>query len=356
VSSAIRNVHHEPAPMVLDGAATVVAPSGRSRWRRRLAPPLAVLAAGIALVFVGALADTDLVRWALIAVGLYLCLRVTDQLGRRRWGAEFRTSSFLCLAWVVMLLAATSVADLLPLDAPRALPLDSPALLAPKLVSSHPLGTDNFGRDYLARVIFGARASLAIGVGAVLVGVLVGGFIGAVAGFFRGKTEAVVNAVTDFMLAFPPLVMLLALVAILRPGARSAFIGLTALTIPAFVRVAKASSVSYSNREFVLVARVLGAKRRHVLLHDLLPNVAYPVLSYGMVILPTLIVAEAGLSFLGLSVRPPYPTWGNMIAEAQPIFQDHPHTVLVPGLAIFATVFSLNRLGSMARARWDRTS
>jgi peptide/nickel transport system permease protein len=295
-------------------------------------------------------------RWALALAGVAAITKAIDRVGKRRTGGRFDVSIVFAEAWLLTLVFAAVFAGVLPLEDPHALPLDSETLARPDLFSAHPLGTDIFGRDYVSRLVYGARVSLAVGIGTVAIGLAFGSLLGVCAGYLRGKVEAVVNALTDFMLAFPPLVFLLALVAILRPGLGAVFVGLSVLTVPTFVRLAKANTIRVSGREYVLAARAMGATHRRAMVREVLPNVLPPLVTYSIVIVPSLIVAEAALSFLNLSVRLPYPTWGNMIAEAQTIFADNPHTVLLPGSAMFLTVFSLNRLSQVVRSRWERSA
>lgn len=328
-----------------------------ARRDRRYLEAAALVAGGVGAVLAGTMVLSPLgARWVVGLAGAAGVTAGIDRAGKRRFGSRFTASTALSIMWLTGLSLAAVLAGVLPLESPHSLPLDSRTLARPDVFSSHPLGTDNFGRDYVARLVFGARVSLGVGVGTVLIALCVGSAVGVCAGYFRGATEAVVNAVSDFMLAFPPLVFLLALVAVLRPGLGAVFVGLAALTTPVFVRLAKANTIRVVGREYVLAARAMGARHRRIMLREVLPNVLPTLVAYSIVIIPGLVIAEAALSFLGLSVKPPYPTWGNMIAEAQTIFPEHPHTVLLPGAAMFLTVFSLNRLGQVLRARWEGTT
>jgi peptide/nickel transport system permease protein len=262
---------------------------------------------------------------------------------------------WISVGWLAVVVLAAALADVLPLREGRdpARALDEPVLAGPSLLSAHPLGTDRQGLDELAGVIVGARLSLLVGVGAVCIGLFVGGLLGVVAGYYRGRLDSVLNLANDALLAFPPLILLLALAAIVTPNARTITLVLGVLAVPTFFRLARANALVHAQREFVLAARALGTRGPRILLRELVPNVAMAALSYAFVVVAVLIVAEASLSFLGLSIQRPEPTWGNMIAAGQQDFDDHPHLVFVPGAALFTTVLALNRVGDWTRRHWD---
>jgi peptide/nickel transport system permease protein len=274
---------------------------------------------------------------------------------RRRRGALGELGLWLAVAWMVLLIGAAALADVLPLAEARepSRTLYEPTLARPDLFSEHPLGTDRQGLDILGQLLYGARVSLIVGIGAVIIGGVVGGVIGLVAGFFRGKVDAVVGFVTDSMLAFPPLILLLGMVAMLEPSVRNVTVALAVLSIPTYVRLSRANTLVFAEREFVLTARAMGARSRRLLFRELAPNVAPSLVSYGFIVVGVLIVAEAALSFLGLSIQRPDPTWGNMIAAGQGDIERHPYLVFVPATVLFLTVFSLNRIGEKARSLWD---
>ena len=263
----------------------------------------------------------------------------------------------LCATWLVVLGAAALLAPVLPLGEHEdvAATILDPLHLPPFTYADHPLGTNGYGLDVLARVIHGARASLAISLMAVTTGLLVGGVIGVLAGFFRRGVDATVSILTNALLSVPPLILLIVLATILDPEVRNMALALAILTIPTMTRVARANTISWSQREFVLAARSLGASRIRLMLREIVPNVVPPMLSMSVVVMSGLIVAEASLSFLGLGIQAPSPTWGNMIAEAEAgdTLTQHPAVLLVPGTALFLTVFSFNLLGERAQQRWD---
>jgi peptide/nickel transport system permease protein len=264
---------------------------------------------------------------------------------------------WLCAGWVIGLGLVALLAPLLPLGEHEdvAATMLDPTYLPPFTYSDHLLGTNGYGLDMLARVIYGARASLTISLLAVSIGLVVGGAVGVVAGFYRRAVDSVIGIFTNALLAVPPLILLIVLATVLEPKVRNMAFALALLTIPTMVRLARANTIAYSQREFVLASRAIGATRLRIMLRELVPNVLPPMLSMAVVVISGLIVAEASLSFLGLGIQPPDPTWGNMIAEAEAndTMTQHPFVLLIPGTFLFLTVFSLNLLGERAQKRWD---
>lgn len=274
---------------------------------------------------------------------------------RRRVDVVF----WLGMTWLVVMLGSAALAPWLPLGNPddSIAGLSEPIFAPPDLGSAHPLGTNNYGLDVLARVIFGARTSILVALLAVLIGTVVGGLVGMVSGFVRGSTDRVVGVLSNALLAVPPLILLVALGAVLDPSVRSIAFALSLLTIPSMIRLARANTITVAEREFVLAARALGASRARLLRREVLPNVVLPVLSLSVVMISVLVVAEASLSFLGIGIEQPAPTWGNMIAEGQGgVMEEHPYLVVVPGICLFLTVFSFNLLGEKVQQRWDPRS
>jgi peptide/nickel transport system permease protein len=267
---------------------------------------------------------------------------------RRRRG--FGIIFWAAVLWIAVVLLLAILADILPLADPA-----HQSLLARRALpgATHLLGTDDLGRDILSRVIFGARASLAIGVLAPLIGALVGGTLGMVAGYFRGPFETLVLGASDVLLAFPPLVLALAVVACLGQTVPNLIIVLAILTVPGVTRVARAATLTLSRREFVVAAQVLGASHARILLRELLPNVVLPLGAFVLVLVAAIIVAESILSFLGLGVPPPTPSWGSMVAEGRESLDVAPHVAFIPAIAMFMTVLAFNLVGDTLRAVTD---
>ncbi|MBM0124927.1 ABC transporter permease [Pimelobacter simplex] len=319
-----------------------------------------LVVAGIVLLVVGWSAPLLLFLKAVVfLVGVIV---LAQGLSRVVWAARGTRPDillWLCCGWLVLLTVVALLAPLLPLgehvDVVKA--LDAPIYQTPELLSEYPLGTNNYGLDMLARSIYGARTSLVIALSAVAVGTVVGGSIGVVAGFLRSGVDSVIGILTNALLAVPPLVLLIALATVLEPKLRNVALALALLTIPSMIRLARANTIAFAQREFVLAARAMGATRLRIMVRELVPNVVLPIFSMMVVMISVLIVAEASLSFLGFGVQAPEPTWGNMIAEAEGgTMEEYPHIVLVPGVFLFLTVFSFNLLGEKAQKRWDPRS
>lgn len=331
----------------------------RARLRRRpvlWGTALVVLGVGaLAVALLAMTATAGIARYLAGAAALSALYLGADLLARRVWGDRAALDLWLSVAWLGLIVVAAAVADLLPLaeSSDVSKTLLEPILQRPDLVSEHPLGTDGQGLDILGGILYGARVSLVIGVGAVLLGMAVGVAIGVSAGYHRGRLDTAVSFLTDSLLAFPPLIFLLALAAAFAPSITSVTVALAVLAVPTFIRLARATTLVFAQREFVLSARLLGERNRSIITRDLLPNVLLPVASFSFLLVAAFIVAEASLSFLGLSVSRPNPTWGNMIAAGQADFDTDPHVVFVPGVALFLTVFAFNRVGDHARSRWD---
>jgi peptide/nickel transport system permease protein len=270
--------------------------------------------------------------------------------GRRRSGLGFLF--WLAVAWLAVVLAAALLADLLPLASPTKMTLLASGRRAgPSL--QHLFGTDAFGRDILSRVIYGARISLTVGFLAPLLGTVIGTVLGMVAGYFRGRFETLALAATDVMLAFPPLVLALAIIAYLGASLVNVIAVLGILTIPVATRVARASTLSLRQREFVIAARALGAGPARILLREILPNILPALGAFFLLAAAVTMIAESILSFLGLGVPPPAPSWGSMIGEGRDSLAVAPHVAFIPSAALFLTVSAINLIGDTFRALVD---
>lgn len=216
--------------------------------------------------------------------------------------------------------------------------------LLPVLSPGHPLGTDALGRDMLARTAHGARVSLFVGLVSVMLCALIGGFLGMIAGYAGGKIDSVIMRIMDVFMAFPGLILALAIAAYLGPSVRNVIIAITVSRIPAFARLARANTLSVREREFVGASRIMGSSTIRTLVRHVGPNLLKPMATYGFLAVALAMIVEASLSFLGLGVRPPQATWGNMISEGRAELETAPHVVLVPGVALFVTILALNVL------------
>ena len=218
--------------------------------------------------------------------------------------------------------------------------------------AEHWLGTDVLARDTFSRIVHGAWVSLIVVIVSVAFGIIIGGLLGSLVGFVRRKTETVVMTLVDVVLAFPALILLLALVSIFKVRDLviiSMVIGV--LSVPVYTRVSRANSLAISNREFVTAARAIGTKPRRILFREIIPNVLPTLMAYAMVAAAAVIVVEGALSFLGLSVQLPTSTWGNMINQARGEIKVDAWQVFWPSLALVLTVLSLNQVGDFFQRR-----
>jgi peptide/nickel transport system permease protein len=236
------------------------------------------------------------------------------------------------------------------------------AASAKPLTTGHLLGVDDNGHDVLSNLVIGARTSLLIAVGAVGAGIIVGGTLGLLAGYYRGVADLIISTVFDVLLAVPALILALALASFLRgdpakskiPAEMVLIIALGIVSTPVLGRITRASTLTWSQREFVMAARAQGAKNVRIMVREVLPNVIPAMLSIALLAVGVVIVAEGGLSFLGVGISPDAkPSWGNMIAGNAGNIKIEPWLVFSPVIALFLTVLSLNFLGDVVRARFD---
>jgi peptide/nickel transport system permease protein len=254
------------------------------------------------------------------------------------------------IAWTIFIVAAAALAGFLPLPSPT--DMDMLERRVP-ISASHWLGTDGLGRDELARLIYGAQVSLTVGLCAPVIGITIGGALGILAGYFRGRFESLVVGSMDVLLAFPPLILALAVTAYLGQSLLNLTCILGVLGIPAFMRVARAATLTLARREFVIAAQALGATHGRILLRELLPNVFLPLLAFFLLGVAVTIVVEGALSFLGLGVPPPISSWGSMIGEGRESLEVAPRLAFIPAIAMFLTVLSFNLIGDTLRAITD---
>jgi peptide/nickel transport system permease protein len=218
---------------------------------------------------------------------------------------------------------------------------------------AHPMGMDALGRDVLSRIIYGTRVSLFIGLSTVGSAVVLGTVIGAFAGYLGGKLDNVLMRLMDIMLAFPSLLLAIAVVAILGPGLINALYAISFVTIPVYARIVRASVLSVKEHEYVTAARATGVPSGSILLRTVLPNAVTPLIVQATLGIATAILEAAGLSFIGLGALPPTPEWGLMLAQHRNLVFTAPHTVFFPGLAIMLTVLGFNLLGDGLRDALD---
>jgi peptide/nickel transport system permease protein len=216
-----------------------------------------------------------------------------------------------------------------------------------------PLGTDANGRDLLSRILYGARVSLIVGVLANALAVSLGTFIGSVAGYFGNPFETVLMRFTDVMMAFPTLLLAMTLVAILKPSIWIIIIVIGLVYWTWIARVIYGQVLALRQRDFVIAAQAIGAKRWFILIRHILPQLVPTIIVWGTLGVATNVMLEASLSYLGIGVQPPTPSWGGMIQQGQSFYRTAPWLVIFPGLAIMITVFAFNLLGDGLRDALD---
>jgi peptide/nickel transport system permease protein len=254
----------------------------------------------------------------------------------------------LVVTLLTVLLAVT--ADLISPYSPAT--QDYNAIMSPPSLQ-HWLGTDNLGRDTLSRIIYGTRVSILAGLVSVGSAAIVGTLMGLLAGYWRGWVDDLLMRLADALWSFPGIVLALAIAAALGPGLVNAMIAIGVVFTPVFARLVRGSALSVRERDFVLAARVLGADDARIMRLHILPNVMAPVIVQGSLMVALAIIVEATLSFLGLGVQPPEPSWGSMLKAASQYMQVSPWLSFFPGLAIFVTVLGLNLLGDGFRRALD---
>jgi peptide/nickel transport system permease protein len=258
--------------------------------------------------------------------------------------------TWLSIGWLLLVVFGAVFAALLPIAGPNAVNVSGTAQ-APSL--HHLLGTDELGRDIFSRLIFGARTSLIVGLCSVVVGVAVGGLLGVAAGYFRSRVDDVISLVINVMLAFPALIFALAAAAFLGPSLVNVVGIIAILSIAPYARFIRGIAWGAAQREYVTAARMLGYRSARILLREVLPNIMPAMLSFAFVSMGVAIAVEGALSFLGLSVRPPTPTWGNMIAEGGSYLSVVPLLSVWPALCLLITILALNVVGEQLRRRFD---
>lgn len=280
---------------------------------------------------------------------------------RRPWAAMLGT------AWLLGIGALAVLADYLPFIRGYRQQVPSARNFAARPGADFWFGSDQLGRDVFARCIYGARVSLLVATSSIVVGLVMGGLLGMVAGYFRGWVDRVISIVADSLLAFPPVVIAILIVGRFDALSDDDFsilwwhptrtwsvvIVLSLLSIAPITRIVRAQTLSVSQREFVLAARSVGAKNRRVLVREVLPNLVPAMTSVAFTGIAVLLVAEGALAFLGYSVKVPIPTWGFLINESRPRIRDAWWPTMFPCMMLFLTVVSFNMIGDWVARRFD---
>jgi peptide/nickel transport system permease protein len=255
------------------------------------------------------------------------------------------------LAVVTLVVLAAILAPILPIANPSA--TDPSNSLAPFGSGSHPFGADKLGRDILSRTIWGARTSLLAGAIATAAAATVGSLVGLLAAFFHGLTDGVLMRIIDVIMAYPYLLLAIALVAFLGPGLGKAMIAIAFVNVPFFARAVRGAALNAVAQDYVEAAGLGGRPRWQVPFAEILPNVTSTILVTISTTIGWMIIETAGLSFLGMGAQPPSSDWGTMLADGRDLLTVSPHIALIPGLAIFVVVMALNFLGDGLRDAFD---
>lgn len=265
---------------------------------------------------------------------------------RAKTGLARSTSGKIGIVLVAIVVLAAVFADLFsphgPIDMNPAHRMIGPSIY-------YPLGTDEFGRDILSRIIHGARISLQVGLISVSIALVIGGVLGLVSGFFGGWIDSVISRLLDILFAFPEILLAIALLAVLGSELRNVMIAIGIVYTPSFARIVRGPVLSAKKQEYVEASRVIGASTKRTMFKHVLPNVAAPLIVQSTIAFSFAIPTEAALSFLGLGAQPPDPSWGSMLAGGRRFVEQAPWMAIFPGLAIMIAVLGFNLMGDWLR-------
>ena len=252
----------------------------------------------------------------------------------------------IVLSLVVLALGAGALAPYDPADQDLTLRYNPPS-------ETHLLGTDNFGRDLLSRIIWGARISLQVGVAAVGISMIIGGALGLTAGYVGGLVDHVICSVIETLMAFPFLLLALTIITVLGPGLFNIMFAIGLASVPMFARVIRAELLSAREKDYVLAATCVGASHRRIVFKHIIPNILSSMIVLATTRVATAVLTESSLSFLGLGIRPPTPSWGVMVAEGRAFLERAPWIALIPGVIVLITVLGFSLLGDSLRDALD---
>ena len=277
-----------------------------------------------------------------------------DEAAAARVGARWRGSLGVIVP-AVLVAFIFGLCFIWPLLGPVPSPTGGTILDAgtPAFSSGRFLGTDPVGNDEWSRLLYGGRASLEIALAVQAIGILIGGLIGAVAAYLGGMRDATIMRILDVVIAFPGLVLAVAIAQGLGPSKLHTIWALCFFSVPAFARISRAATLRVREQTFMTAARLSGTSFPRMLFGHIAPNILPQLLTYGLLGMGIIMILEGALSFVGLGVQPPAPSWGNMIAQGQSTLSAQPRYVFLPSAALFITVVSLNLLGEGLRARWS---
>jgi peptide/nickel transport system permease protein len=227
--------------------------------------------------------------------------------------------------------------------------MDFSSMMSPPGVNGHLIGTDQYGRDIFTRILYGSRISLMVGIIAVGIGASFGILLGVIAGYFGGVWDALIMRVVDAMLSFPYILLAIAMMAVLGPGLFNAMLAIGIVMTPNFARIVRGNVLSIKEEEFIVASKILGASNSRVIVSHVLPNILHIIIVYGSLNFAGAIISEATLSFLGIGIQPPTPSWGSMLRDAQSYLQVDPYMSIFPGTAILISSLGFNLLGDGLR-------
>jgi len=260
---------------------------------------------------------------------------------------------WICLGWLGLNIFGAIFANLLPLPDPN---FGNYSAINASPGLHHLLGTDDLGRDIFSRIVFGSRVSLAVGSGAMIIGFGIGAPLGMLAAYRRGRFDAILTALMYVLLAFPAIIATIAVLSFWTPRALLKIIIVIGLaSVPVVYRVIRTATMNIATKDYVIAARIQGATDRRILFKELLPNVAPIGISFLLIGVATVVILEGALAFLGLSVNPPTPSWGNMINESRTVMAQNPWLVIFPSLAMCLLLLCLNFIGDRLRSHFDVT-
>ena len=274
---------------------------------------------------------------------------------RRRIWQRFKRykPGMVGLGFVIVLLL---LAILAPVFAPHS-PTDiSTGLRGDGPTREYPLGNDSIGRDILSRLIYGTRVALIVGVGAMAIALTIGVSIGSTAGYFGGRLDMALSRVIDTLMAFPTLALLITLNAILGGNLLTVVLIIGTTVWASYARVSRAEVLSLRERDYVVAARAIGVPNRRIIARHVLPNILGPLIVLASLDVGSIIILESALSFLGLGVKPPSPSWGGMLSDGRTFIRTYPHIAIIPGFAITVTVLAFNLFGDGLRDALDPRS
>jgi peptide/nickel transport system permease protein len=269
------------------------------------------------------------------------------------WRRFKRNKMALAGLYILIILGLAAIgADFIADFQEEVIRLNVPNRLQPPS-AQHWFGTDEFGRDIFARIIHGSRVSLSVGLISVGIAMFVGGFLGAIAGFYGRIVDNVIMRAMDILLAIPSILLAIAIVAALGSSMTNLMIAIGISTIPRYARIVRASVLSLKDMEFIEASRAIGAKNGTIILDHILPNSLAPVIVQATLGVANAILSTAALSFIGLGIQPPAPEWGAMLSGGRTFMRDSPHIVMFPGLFIMLTILLLNMVGDGLRDALD---